>query len=360
MIKAIYLQNFQSHRRTRIDFVPGVNAIIGDSNAGKSAILRGFRWIIKNRPTGASLVSYWNRDKRGYPVESTLVGVETPEGKTIVRARDKEFNGYRIYHQGELVREMDAGTDVPEEILSMLNISEVNIQYQHDPQFLLTNTGGEVAQFFNRIIHLDLIDRLLSVTESRRRRYEAEKAAKTVRLKETEKELAALKWVEEAGPLLERAQAYEERFMETRRKNVRLGELISMANEYKTILDSLKFIPVAEELATKIDISNGVIDARQTMIDRLRTLISTHDKYQADLGKILDTGKVQMIIEEIDTLNDKIDNQRSRWEGLSGLLSRYRQYTQDIANITKEVLSLEERLPDICPLCGGSMNGGKY
>ena len=75
MISGLLLKNFQSHKKTILHFHPGVNAIIGKSNSGKTAILRALYWIIYNRPSGISFVSFWNRDKKGNPIEPTLAQI---------------------------------------------------------------------------------------------------------------------------------------------------------------------------------------------------------------------------------------------------------------------------------------------
>ena len=43
------IENFQSIKeKTEIDFIEGVNLIIGPSNSGKSAVLRALRGLILN------------------------------------------------------------------------------------------------------------------------------------------------------------------------------------------------------------------------------------------------------------------------------------------------------------------------
>ena len=49
MIKSVEFQNFQSHKKTILEFVPGVNIIVGLSDAGKSAVMRAIKWCLKNQ-----------------------------------------------------------------------------------------------------------------------------------------------------------------------------------------------------------------------------------------------------------------------------------------------------------------------
>ena len=63
MITSLSIKNWQSHKDTKLDFVNGVNVIIGVPNSGKTAVLRALLWLIENRPKGASqfMPSWENR-----------------------------------------------------------------------------------------------------------------------------------------------------------------------------------------------------------------------------------------------------------------------------------------------------------
>ena len=51
-IKRVTLENFQSHKHSVIDFDEQLNVIVGPSDSGKSAIIRGIKWVLYNEPTG--------------------------------------------------------------------------------------------------------------------------------------------------------------------------------------------------------------------------------------------------------------------------------------------------------------------
>ena len=137
MISSLTLQNFQSHKKTTLEFDPHVNAIIGQSNSGKTAILRGLFWAIYNRPSGLSFISYWNRDKKGNPLKFTYASISSNQ-LIIKRKRSSNFNGYTLL-QNNVKTDLEAiGLDVPEQVSKLLNLSEVNIQKQMDAPFLLS------------------------------------------------------------------------------------------------------------------------------------------------------------------------------------------------------------------------------
>jgi exonuclease SbcC len=145
MIKSLHILNCQSHKDTFLEFHPGVNVIIGPTDSGKSAILRVIRWIVKNRPSGDTLRSWWGG--------KTIADMQTTEGRKIIRSRDKTDE-----YQLDTTVFKAFNTSVPEEIAQALNLNEINLQRQLDAPFLLSDSPGDVAQHFNRVAGLDKID----------------------------------------------------------------------------------------------------------------------------------------------------------------------------------------------------------
>ena len=148
MIKAINLENFQSHKNSVLEFHNGMNVIVGSSDSGKTAIIRALKWISQNRPGGDDFRSTWGGD--------TNVVVQTTEN-TIIRSKSKNANTYEL--DDHLFSAF--GTDVPEEINSALNLNEINLQQQMDDPFLLSEhwTSGKVALHFNKVARLHKIDK---------------------------------------------------------------------------------------------------------------------------------------------------------------------------------------------------------
>ena len=115
-IRSINLQNFQSHKDTHLELSAGVNAIIGPSDSGKTAILRALRWAAWNKPSGDALRSSWGGD--------TVVCVEVDEqGQQVVRSRTDKENLYQV---GDM--ELRAfGADVPSPVAVPLRIASISL-----------------------------------------------------------------------------------------------------------------------------------------------------------------------------------------------------------------------------------------
>lgn len=139
MITRIELNNFQAHKHTVIDLDKGVNVITGETDNGKSSIVRAIRWVVENYPQGIDKInSNWNEDLK----EPLSVKLYTENGY-VERIRTKDRNGYNICKNGEKEIKLDAigKGNVPKEVTEFLNVSDVNFQYQLDPPYLLSMTA---------------------------------------------------------------------------------------------------------------------------------------------------------------------------------------------------------------------------
>lgn len=157
MIKEIQIQNFQSHKNTTLKLNPGVNIITGSSDCGKSVVIRALKWLVYNKPRGDAFRSTWGG--------KTAIQVKLDKDTILIREKDKE-NKYEIISKGKSSVFKALGTEIPQEITSILNMDEINLQQQFDSPFLLSQTPGEVSQHFNRIAKLSKINTSLKQIQS--------------------------------------------------------------------------------------------------------------------------------------------------------------------------------------------------
>lgn len=161
MLQWIEIINFQSHRKSSIQLTPGVNVITGTSDSGKSSIFRSLIWVFQNRPNGDSIKN-WNSKK------DDEVAVE-------VILNDGCVAKERINSKAKYLLDIDKGSwefeafksDVPKEVEDVLNLTELNIQNQHTPYFLLDDSPGERARKLNELVHLDVIDTIFKNLNSK-------------------------------------------------------------------------------------------------------------------------------------------------------------------------------------------------
>lgn len=203
MIQQVVIQNFQAHADTTINLDKGVNVITGASDAGKSSVLRALLWVIKNRPTGNSIHNWKNN-------AWTQVTIVTDQG-IVIKEREKSKTAYSLYkneedNKPEVFEALK--TDVPSQVQDLLNISDINIQTQHQPYFLLGDSPGEIAKKLNELVGLDIIDTLFKNVNSKITDSKASVATKTNLIKELTDQLEEFKDVDE---ILEKVESIEKR-----------------------------------------------------------------------------------------------------------------------------------------------------
>lgn len=160
-IKSLHLKNFQSHEDTTLEFLPGLNVILGNSDSGKSAIVRGLRWLFYNEPMGADFL------QRGKT--QVEVTAEFYDGTILKRARQKTTNAYDLtLATGETMHFEGFGRTVPKEIVDYLNLRKfplsptddltLNIADQLEGPFLLQEKDSNKANAIGRLVGIHYID----------------------------------------------------------------------------------------------------------------------------------------------------------------------------------------------------------
>ena len=136
MITELKIKNFQIHESTTIKFTKGLNVVIGDTDAGKSALIRALYLIIMNQPRSGE--SIYQNSNTTVPLE---IQIKDDKGNVIKRHKRK------YYLNGSLMKAV--GTDIPIPIAEILPFKDVNWQKQLEQHFLILNTGGAAAKTLN-------------------------------------------------------------------------------------------------------------------------------------------------------------------------------------------------------------------
>ena len=302
MIKSIELKNFQSHKKSSLNFSKHVNAIIGKTDSGKTSIIRALYWTLMNKPGGQSFISTFSSKK-----DQTSVNLNINDGE-VIRIKAKSLNMY-IVNQTEFT---SFGAHPPDEVLETSHVDALNFQRQMDAPFILSMSAGEVSRYFNDIIGLDVIDSSLS--ESIRAEREAEKDLKQAKedLEEGEKALKEHDWLDEAKELFREAKIMWKRIDKKEAKLTELRLIHHRIEPAKKALKAFKFIDNIEDLVTK-----------SKLIDK-------------------DTIKKEYALDLVYALKRKIE-----------------EHQETLRFVNTELITMEEELeksfPEVCPLCGGEV-----
>jgi exonuclease SbcC len=344
-IRSIHIGNFQSHKKSELDFHEGVNVIVGSSDSGKSAILRALRWVLQNRPTGESFRSNW-----GGQTDVTLV---IDKGMEVVRLRNDTTNGYRLGTSG-----FDAiKTEVPQEIQQVLNMDDTNCQWQHDPPFLLTKTAGEVAAFFNRIARLDQIDKSTANVNSAIREIEQDVKHKEKDLEADQEKLKQFEPLERLEAEVEVLEELEKDYDVTLRS---LSKLNSLLLSFRTINEEIKDASKITSLEKPVnDLLQLIVDRDQLQaeakkIDKLITSEYDLGVYIKEYEKVLPAGALidELIVQVRE--RDAVQTELSQLSRLTIRATNNGNAIKDAEFVLKQThKEFEIAFPagSICPLC---------
>jgi len=394
MISSLQILNFQSHKKTHIEFSPGINAIIGASDHGKSAILRALLWVVYNRPMGDGYVSSWAKDKKGKLLKETSVVVQKGE-KSLARIRTKDFNGYVSGEDRfEALR-----SEVPAVVKSFFNLTGVNIQRQHDPAFLLSSGGIEVAKFFNEIIKLDQIDKTLSIAENKRREGMRELRQHEVVRDNLIKQLEQFDWIETAEIALNKAEVYKTKLDDKIQQRTELERLRITHTQARSVIIKNRWVDEATILLKQVDEIKKSKDLAQRLHQILQSLSERHhfatqlvsgfDKWTGSAQKKLDEvgllktqnikltqnlqdlkGTLQTYqkatnivatstniehagndLEKAQVLQNKINKLRAKHSSVSISLNTWNHTSEIVKNLNQDIEMIRAELPKVCPLC---------
>lgn len=246
MLKTLIVENFQSHKSSEIEFVPGVNLIYGQSQSGKTAILRALNLVVNNKPRGDNFIRHNTKE-----ASVSLIGERDGKVFSVTRTRGDKENCYLIDVGGEESEFRAFGADVPEKVRELLNLTDVNIQDQLSPYFLVLDPPGQIALYIRTIAKLDEIDDIISALSSKIRTTDTDVKGKAEDIEKIDEKLKVLQKINLAK-LEENLNVYEGLEDEGEKLNLEVNAL-------STTLASLKEVEEAVEKINKIDLNHLAI-----------------------------------------------------------------------------------------------------
>ena len=345
MIEKLAIQNFQSHKNTKLAFDKGVNVIIGSSDSGKTAILRALRWLMWNKPGGDSFRSYWGGDTIINAEMDSFTISRSKGSANLYEVNDTEFTAF--------------GASVPEEIQKVLNISEINLQQQLDTPFLLTESPGNVAKHFNKIAKLNKIDEATSELKREINSINTTIRVKQEKLNEYETELEQIPDLDVLEVKLEDLEQLELTRNSTAKRKSQLLNLLADLEEvtekqglYNDLLTHEEKVENLFDKLTKQTILEVDIEKLNELIFDIQSINEELEKQQLYLG----------LQESVKTLLNKIADKRNlnnRKNVLSTLVREITVITTKLLKTQENAIQLEEtfhsKMGSVCVLCGSKL-----
>ena len=348
-IKSIRLRNFQSHKDSILELSTGVNAVVGLSRAGKSAILRGLHWVFENTPSGDVFLSHWGGD--------ASVSVEFENGLVVIREKGKAVNQYRVKNPGTKEQVFEGfGQGVPDVIRGLLNINDFNMRFQHQGAFLLSDTAGKISQYLNKVARLDDIDKAITNIESVLKKEKRQVEAEGSIIAQLTTELMVFEYLAEAENQL---LAVEQLHNDLARKTVKYNSLLDTVEEIEKATERIKVIQKitvyskrSQQLVERAKkLKEGIIraEALQRLCDgvancdeQIKVLLEVVG-FKGSVLRLIDTkSEINLLLYKREFLNDLVSSVKS--------LSLKRKEKE--LEMIESQQNFSHYMPVVCPLCG--------
>lgn len=350
-IEKFCVKNFQSWKEVTIDLHEGVNVLIGSSDEGKSALIRALRWALLNKVKGDFI--NWDTTKK----ELAEVKIHLDNGVWFARQKNLSgsINQYLIKDFKDPLTALKH--DLPKEIKDITGISEFNIQRQKK-WFLLEDKPSEVANKFNKITGLDIIDDVIKVANSEIRKTVSIREFEEDGLSKLKDQLEELDWVDEMVESFQELKLLYNSVNKVKSKIERLRRSIEL---HDTIHQKIKRIEPAlnlkAELSNLISDNNDIDDLKKQAM-KLNYIV---EKYKSTKQQIKKNKTTVKFLSEIKLYLDEykeIQNLMSEFEGLSELIGSYKTLydrVEELQEYSKKAKSLfDKTLQKLgkCPTCG--------
>ena len=346
-IKSIHIQNFQSHRDTFIEFDKGVNAIIGQTDVGKSAIMRAFDFVFNDKPAGNAFMSWWGGD--------TCVTVTFFDG-TVIKRTKGSVNEYQLHTSDGKDFKLDGfgKTGVPKVVQDAAMMFDFNFGFQHQGAFLLSNKSGDVSRYLNKIAKLDIIDRAISNIDSTIRRERQSLEAEETTIERLTTELQKYDHLEDMEKDLLAVELLEKQLSTESARYNSLFDWVEEAKKTEGMIIPFENILQAKSSWKQISILINEINQvanKQSKLLLIKTQIQNDTKKEQTLREVLQYKKSVRSIESQVNIYNQTKVQRDKIAQLIASIKgvRLKEAQTNLEALKKEY---EQTFPDVCPLCG--------
>jgi DNA repair ATPase RecN len=384
------VKDFQIIKAANLSFLPGLNCIIGQSNNGKSALMRAAKSCIYNTP-GTSYVRLG--------CNSFAVGLQM-NGHTVILQKGAN-SVYKI--DDEIYGKI--GRTQLEEVSKALGIKElqingsnedINFWDQMEKPFLLDRSETELFRFIvdsgkdNNVTTAlktitqdrQQITKDITVTEGKIAQIEDTIKRQEIELQDADKKIEVYNKVIELGPKIKRVQEVTTLKDKTLQdgealKNALIlnNSLTAILTKSKDILDSIQLnarkLDLVNNFVSKVTDSTNKIEAVNEQLSRLESfkapnLSDNLDKYKLLSELVLRINGTQNAITELNSkqypelssdfgqkaqklsaIGTLIDNITYKQNQINTLISQKEQVEKELNDIQKEINEI-----GICPTCG--------
>ena len=383
------VKDFQIIKSANLSFLPGLNCIIGQSNNGKSALMRAAKACIYNESGTSSVRLGCNNFAVGLQMNGHTVILQ--KGNNSLYKIDNEVYG-------------KIGRTQLDEVANALQIKElsingsnetINFWDQMEKPFLLDRSETELFRFIvDSGKDTNVTTALKSITQDRQQiskdivitqgkiaQIEDNIKRQELELQNSDKKLDIYNRVIELGPKISRVKELTNLKNKALDDGKQLSEVFSEKSRIDKVIDlssqileqinlNTRKLNLSIELSNKISISQEQIKNINTLLDKTKSLDISDlndlfSKYKLLSSLVSKTRDTQDLIVELSNktykdININRDN-LDKYKNLSEIISRVNLKQSQIAMLENEKVIIDSELEKvnkelenikICPTCG--------
>lgn len=371
----LHIENFQAISDIEIDFVKGINIIVGQSNSGKTSVLRAIDTLVNN---GSGSAEFIKRGTKHTSVEMDYNGNNIKWSRT-PKEIEYSINGEKFLKVGST----DLFKLLPENGFVRDPQGEFsNLEDEWTLPFPFYKNGSEIFKLFENIFSVSDSAKILkcmkeSEDENKRALKDSKKEIEHVNLKiDSIRKLNIKESVEKLKEYknnLTHVNNELEELYETRNQLYRLRNKLAEAEQIPSSID----IDLQNELDGYTELKEELYKINQLQLeystisklpkDKIETNIILENinrviEVKGDLDKLHEFKSVlDVTIPTPITVNENIFNEiNTLYEHLSKLRclqEKGRTLVQTLRGKRERISSLKEELSkvEVCPLCGNSI-----
>lgn len=364
---SIKIKNYQRLEDIEIDLEYGINLISGNSNNGKSSVIRAIRDLIFNKVS---------KDKIRHGQSSVMIEIDNA-----IVTRDKKGTVYTV-DNNKLEK---VGRNILPEIKDKFNIDEFEINgviikpnfwFQMDKPFLMDKSSSQKNDLLIGTKNDKYLKALKSInTEYMNLRRITKKTLEdvidTLKKNNINKE-NKIKSYDGIELLINKINEFEKKYE-------KFNKMASFLNKLKEINEEKKLIKIKLEYIKNIDTKKIPIinDKYNASLDNMNSIYSLYKEYKSSIDNSIEIENKKHKIHELLSSKDKIEILFKRYDILNNdymLLNKWMlEYNQkhektnnillisktkafDLDKSRKEFDEFKKKI-NVCPLCGNKLGG---
>lgn len=284
-LKSLKVVNFQSHENTVLNLHPGINCIVGISDKGKTALFRALDLLRRNRPAKFKFHSDFANSG------ITSVAVTTSEGRKVKITKTEKRTKYTLTEGDNVKHWRKLNQTVPDLVTDVLNLTDLNIQWQFDNPFLISGSPGEIARVIHEKTKIDQADAWIKTLNKKITSLKREHQIGDIEVDSLTDQLKAFRGLSKINRLLIRVDRLEAKIQKLEDTYIAIDGLIAniLDVEYK-IIEQKQYLK-AEKQIKAIDEIEGQLEklaAEQVLIEKtleVEWILNDYDKERLSLNK---------------------------------------------------------------------------